>query len=172
MIFLLFVYIKTFSQIRIFVYKWKLQWLPSEKYNVHVLICKRSKKNCKTFYIQKSGHLAKSKTISVTFLYTKSNKCHVTQFFMSILKLNFIYKKHYTLRYVAFLYKRSEPLRKKQDNLRYVFIYKNWKSCVTWFLLNFWNWRHRLELPVLNYHIIMAIYPYSFMVVINQFSPE
>ena len=45
--------------------------------------------------------------------------------FMKFLKLEFIYKKHDTLRYVTFLYAKSWTLHKKQDNLRYVFIYKN-----------------------------------------------
>ena len=44
---------------------------------------------------------------------------------MKFLKMAFKYKKHDTLRYVTFLYTKSDTLRKKQDNLRYVFIYKN-----------------------------------------------
>ena len=50
-------------------------------------------KNCQTFYIQKSRHFAKSKIISVTFLYTKIKTLHVTRFFMKKLKLAFIYIK-------------------------------------------------------------------------------
>ena len=44
---------------------------------------------------------------------------------MKFLKLTFIYKKDDILRYVKFLYTKIQTLRKKQDNLRYVFIYKN-----------------------------------------------
>ena len=44
---------------------------------------------------------------------------------MKFLRLEFIYKKHDTFRYVKFLNTKSQALRKKQDNLRYVFIYKN-----------------------------------------------
>ena len=40
---------------------------------------------------------------------------------MKILKLIFIYKKYDNLRYVTFLYAKSQTLRKKQDNLRYIF---------------------------------------------------
>ena len=40
-------------------------------------------------------------------------------------KLSFIDKKHDTFCYVTFLNTQSETLRKKQDNLRYVSIYKN-----------------------------------------------
>ena len=75
-------------------------------------------------FIQKSRHFAKSKTICVTFLYTKSETLYVTQFFMKILKLEFTYKKHDTLRYVAVLYTKMQTLSKKLDNFCYVFIYK------------------------------------------------
>ena len=39
------------------------------------------------FYIQKSGHLVKNKTICVTFLYTKIRTLCVTRFFIEFLKL-------------------------------------------------------------------------------------
>ena len=54
----------------------------------------KNQKNCETFiYIQKSRHIAKSKTICVTFLFTKIQTLNVTQFFMK--KFNwhlYIYK--------------------------------------------------------------------------------
>ena len=56
---------------------------------------------------------------------------------MKFLKLAFIYKKHDTLRYVKVLYTKSQTLRKKKDNLRYVFIYKIWTLCVTQFFIKF-----------------------------------
>ena len=69
-------------------------------------------------------------------------KLYVTQFFMKIPKLAFIYKKHDTLHYVTFLYTKSWTLRKKKDNLRYVFIYKkSGHFTLRDFSLNFWNWR-------------------------------
>ena len=40
----------------------------------------KSKKIAKRFYIQKARHFSKSKTISVTFLYTKSDTLDVTGF--------------------------------------------------------------------------------------------
>ena len=50
----------------------------------------------------------------------------------------------YTLRYGIFdeifevcIYTKSMKLRKKQDNLRYVFIYKNPAVCVTRFFIEF-----------------------------------
>ena len=76
-------------------------------------------------YVQKARHFSKSKTLPVTFLYTKSETLYVTRFFMKFLKLAFIYKKHESLRYVTFLYTKIQKLLKKKDNLRYGFIYKN-----------------------------------------------
>ena len=60
---------------------------------------------------------------------------------MKCLKLEFIYKNHDTSRYVTFLYTKMQTLRKKQDNLCYVLIYKIRTLYVTRFLLNSWNWR-------------------------------
>ena len=34
---------KNVSQKKVFVYEWKLQWLPSSKYNAHVYIHKKQK---------------------------------------------------------------------------------------------------------------------------------
>ena len=69
------------------------------------------------FYIQKAWHLAKSKTICVTFFYTKIRTLCVRQFFIECLKLVFIYKNHDTFRYVTFLYTKSQTIRKNQDIL-------------------------------------------------------
>ena len=44
------------------------------------LYTKRAKIIVKHFYIQKSTHFSKSQTISVTFLYTKSDTLEVTGF--------------------------------------------------------------------------------------------
>ena len=41
--------------------------------------------------------------------------------FMKMLKLEFVYKKRDTLRYVKVLHTKSLTIRKNQDNLRYVF---------------------------------------------------
>ena len=100
----------------------------------------KSKKIAKSFYIQKPGHFAKSKTISVTFLYTGSKKLYFTQFLMKLLRSAFNFKKHDTLRYVMFLYTKSRTFRKKQDNLHCVLYTKSGH------LLNFFNWRRWGEL--------------------------
>ena len=85
----------------------------------------QTKKNAKVFHIQKSGHFAKNQDSLRYVLYTKSRIFYVTQFFMNFSILEFLYKKHETLRYMTFLYTKSQTLRKNQDNLRHVFIYKN-----------------------------------------------
>ena len=77
------------------------------------------------FKIQKERYIAKSNTISLMFLYTKSQTPYLKRFFVKFLKLAFIYKKHDTLCYGMFLYTKILTLRKKQDNLRYVFMLKN-----------------------------------------------
>ena len=101
----------------------------------------KKEKIAKRFYIEKARHLKKSKTISVPYLYTKSKTLHVTRFVMTFLKLAFIYKKHDNLHYVTFLCTNSQTLRKKQDNLRFVFMYKNADTLLyVVFHWIFWNW--------------------------------
>ena len=95
--------------------------MPSEKGSMHVYIYKKIK-IAKRFYIQKTGHFAKSKTISVKLVYIKSQTLYVTQCFMGFLDLALLYKKHDTLRYVTFLYTKTQTLRKKQDDLRYAIL--------------------------------------------------
>ena len=96
----------------------------SKRQRAHLYIFKR-RKNCQIFYITKSWHLAKSKTVSVNvFIYKKDHT-----FIFSIFDANFqfgIYIQklwHFVL--CDLFYTESMTLRKKQDNLRYVFIYKN-----------------------------------------------
>ena len=91
------------------------------------------------YHIKKAKHFAKSKRISVTFLYTKIRTLYIPQFFMKILKFAFIYKKHDTLHYVKFLYTKIQTLRKKQDKLPYVLYTKIWTLCVTRFFIEFFK---------------------------------
>ena len=113
-----FVYIKTFRKKIGFCIWMKIKMTAISKRQRARLYTQKAKKT-KRFYIQKARHFSKSKTISVTFLHTKS------QTFMKVLKLAFIFKNHDTLRYVTFIYTKRYTLSKKQDNLWYVFIYKN-----------------------------------------------
>ena len=74
----------------------------------------KKKKNVIHFYIQKSRHLAKSKTIYDTFISTKSHTLFITLFFMNFLKLAFILKNHDTLRYVMFYIQKDRQFEKRK----------------------------------------------------------
>ena len=84
----------------------------------------KAKNIVKQFRYKNPDTFKKVRQFSLRFIY---KKLHTLRYaiFMKILNLAFIYKKHDTLRYVTFLYTKSWTLRKKQDNLPYVFIYKN-----------------------------------------------
>ena len=70
-------------------------------------------------------------------LYTKSETLYVTQFSW-FFQISIYIQKHDTLRYMTFLYPKSETLRKKQDSLRHVFIYaKILTLTVTRFFMEF-----------------------------------
>ena len=124
--------------------------------------CHQRRTTCTFLYIQKVKKMPnvyiyiKSQTLFKNqdnfryVLYIKSYKLHVTQFFMKILKLAFINKKHDTLRYVTFLYTKRQTLHKKQDNLRYVFIYKIWTVCVSQFFIEFLKLAERGHIFILK----------------------
>ena len=112
-VFLLFVYIKKFRKQYCYLYI-------NENYNdchqritaYTFLYIQKEKEIVNLFYIQKSRHFAKSKTICVTFLYTKSKTLYVTRFFMKLLGLGFIYKKHEKICYVMFYIQKPETSQK------------------------------------------------------------
>ena len=113
---MLFVY-KRCGKICFFVYKWRLQWLPSAKDNMHVSIYKKAKK-AKGFYIQKARQFPLRFYIQNVWHFMLRN-------FHEMFEVGIYIKKHETLRYVTFLYTKILTLYKKQDNLRYIYIYKN-----------------------------------------------
>ena len=109
-----------------------------ERQRARFYIRKKFKKIAERFYIQRAIHFSKSKTITVAFLYPKSNSLYVAGFFMKFLKLAFIFKKNYALGYVTLLYTKSKTLRKnyiRQFAIR--FIYKNPALCVPRFFNEF-----------------------------------
>ena len=119
-------YIKTFAIF--FVYKSKLQWLPLAKDNLHVYLYTKSKNNGKTFLYTESRTICKKQDNLCYVLYTKSETLHITGFFWIFWNWHVIYKNHDTLRYVTFYIQKIETLRKKKDNLCYVFICKKHDS--------------------------------------------
>ena len=85
----------------------------------------KNQKKCETFLYTKSRTLFKKlDNFRYVFIYKKPYTWRYG-ILMKFLKLAFINNKHDTLRYVTFLYTKSWTLFKKQDNLWYVFIYKN-----------------------------------------------
>ena len=82
-------------------------------------------------------HFAKSKTICITFLYTKIQTLYVARFFMKILKLALIYKQHDTLRYVTYTYTKSRDFSKSKTIWVTVLYTKILTLCVTRFLMEF-----------------------------------
>ena len=118
-----------------FVYKWRLQWLPSVGKHVHVYIYTKIKNNCETFLYPKSQtHCKNPDNFCSVFIYNKQDTFRYA-IFMKILKLAFLYKKHDTLRYVTFLYTKILTPRQKQDNLHYIFLCKNPDIKKTQFLI-------------------------------------
>ena len=56
------------------------------------LYTQKETKTVKLLYIHKTSHFSKGKTISVTFLHTKSKTFYVTRFFMNISSWHFYTK--------------------------------------------------------------------------------
>ena len=71
-------------------------------------------------YTQKARHFSKRRAI---FIYKKLDNFRYAIFHENF-EIDICIKKHDTLRYVKFLFTEIQTLRKKQDNFRYVFIYK------------------------------------------------
>ena len=96
----------------------------------------KSKTIAKLFLHKKPYTFQKARQFPLRFYLQKA--IHLTlRDFYEFLKLAFIYKKHDTLRQVTFLYTKSQTLRKKQNNLRYVLYTKIRHFCVTRFFIEF-----------------------------------
>ena len=72
------------------------------------------------FTFKKSDTFQKVRQCPLCFIYKKQDTVRYAIFH----DLAFINKKHDTLGYVKFLNTKIQTLRKNQDNLRYIFIYK------------------------------------------------
>ena len=92
-------------------------------------------------YIPKPRHFEKSKTICVTFLFTKIQTLCFTRFFMKFLNLAFIYMQkswHFALHDV-FIYKNPDTSKKSRQYALRFFIYKKLTLCVMQFFLEFFK---------------------------------
>ena len=117
---MLFVYIKSFRKKNIVNHNECLQ----QKTTCTFLYIQKAKKTQNVF-IYKNRDIFKKQDNFRCVLYTKSETLYIKRFFITFLKLTFIYRKHDILCYMTFLYTKSQTLRKNQDNLCYSFIYKN-----------------------------------------------
>ena len=108
----------------VFAYEWKLQWLPSSEDNAYVYIHKKRKK-CNTFSYTKNHTLFK-KLDNSRYVYIYKKAIHLTLLdFRENFEVGIYIQKVWQFALHDFLYTKYQTLHKKQDNLRYVFIYKN-----------------------------------------------
>ena len=97
----------------------------------------KAKKIAKRFYIQKARHFSKNKTISVTFLYTKSNTLDVTGFSWNFWCWH-SYTKSMTLCVTWRLYIQKSRHFAKIKTICYTFLYTKIRHfCVTRFFIEF-----------------------------------
>ena len=98
-------------------------------------------KKCETFiYIYKnSDTLQKARQFALHFYWQKSRHFTLRNFSWKFWNWHlYKYKKHATFPYVKFLYTKIQRLGKKQDNLRYIFLYTEILTlCVTRFFMEF-----------------------------------
>ena len=92
---------------------------------MHISICKK-KNIVKRFYLHKARHFSKSKTICVTFLYTKSLTLFA-RFFYENVEIGILYTKpwHFALRDV-FMYKKPGTFQKARQFALLFYIQKAW----------------------------------------------
>ena len=105
------------------VYKWKLQWLPSGKDNVHVYIYKKAKQ-IETFLYTKSQTICKKKKNLLCF-YVQKTRHFTLSDFHEIFEVGIYIQKARYFVLLDFKIKKSQTLRKKEDNLCFVFMFKN-----------------------------------------------
>ena len=84
----------------------------------------------------------------VIFLYTKIETLYVTRFFINVLKLAFVYKKHDMLRYVTFYTQKPETSQKARQFLLRFCLQKSWHFVIANFSYNFWNCRRWGEINI------------------------
>ena len=139
MIFLLFVYIKTFRKKIGFVYERKLRWLPSSKDNVHAYIHKKQKKFPNVFIYKKSDTFQKARQFPLCFYIQKA--IHLTlRDFHEIFDVGIFIQRvwHFLLRDV-FIYKKLDTWQRARQFAIRFYIQKSGTFALREFSLNFWN---------------------------------
>ena len=80
-----------------------------------MFLYKQKAKNCETILYTKIQTLFKKLDNPRCVFVKKINTLYVMGFFMISLKLEFLYKIHYTFRYVTFLYKNLDTCQKSRQ---------------------------------------------------------
>ena len=95
------------------------------KYNVHVFdINIKSKTIARMFIYKMSGTLQKQDNLRSVFIYKNKDTLHYAIFHENF-EVGMYIKKAWNFALRDVLYTKIQTFRKKQDTLRYVFIYKN-----------------------------------------------
>ena len=119
--------------------KWRLQWLPSAKDDVHVFIYTKSK-TMRNVFIYKNPHtFQKARQFPFGFIYKKPDTlCYAI--FIKFKLGNYIQKAwHFVLREV-FIYKKPDNFQKARPFPLHCYIQRFGHFALRNFLLNLWNW--------------------------------
>ena len=97
---------------KVFVYEWKLQWLPSEKDNVHNLYIQKAKTLQNPFIYKKPDTLQKARQFSLRFYIQKARHFTLRDFSWKFEAVLYIQKSwHFALGDV-FVYKKLDTSKK------------------------------------------------------------
>ena len=105
------------------------------------LYTQKATKIAKLFYKQKTRHFSKSKTVSVTFLYTKINTLDVKGFYENDEVGIYIQKAWHFALCDVFIYKKLDTSQKARQFAIRFYIQKSGTFALRNFSLNFWHLR-------------------------------
>ena len=125
----------------VFVYEWKLRWLPSSKDNAHAYIHKKQKKMRNVYIFKNSDTFQKARQFPLRFYIRKA--IHLTlRDFHEIFEVGIYIQKawHFALRDVLIYKKLDSSQEERQFPIRF-YIQKSGTFALRDFSLNFWNLR-------------------------------
>ena len=147
MIFLIFVYIKTFrKRIGFCIYEWKLQWLPSAKNKTHVFYTQKAKQLWIVLIYKKPDTFQKTRQFPLRFYIQKARHFMLRDFSWNFQSCH-LYTKSMTLCVMwSFIYKKHDTLQKSvQIIIRFLYT-KIRHFALRDFSLNFWNLRRGVHI--------------------------
>ena len=129
---------KNVSQKLVFVYKWKLKWLPSSKDNVHVFIHTKAKKLRNVFIYKKPYLFQKARQFPLRF-YIQKTIYFTLQDFSWIFEAGIFIQKawHFALREI-FIYKKLDTSQKARQFAIRFYIQKSGTLC---YVISHWIFR-------------------------------